>query len=103
MGLAGGFVMQLKANNDNAIRIQAISAAQQVLDGLRVSDPSTFPTTGSDAARNVQIAGRTFSVVVTYCAITSLCTAVTTRHLRASVNYKGKKRYEVDTVFSQLK
>lgn len=103
MGLAGGFVMQLKTNNDNAIRIQAISAAQQVLDNLRVSDPASFPPTGSDAPRNISVAGRTFSVVVTYCAIPSLCTAATTRHLRASVTYKGKKRYEVDTVFSQLK
>jgi prepilin-type N-terminal cleavage/methylation domain-containing protein len=103
MGLAGGFVMQMKANNDNAIRIQAISAAQQVLDSLRVSDPSTYPTTGSDSPRSISIAGRIFSVVVSYCAIPSLCTAVTTRHLRAAVTYKGKKRYEVDTVFSQLK
>lgn len=103
MGLAGGFVMQLKTNNDNAIRIQAISAAQQVLDSLRVSDPASFPSAGDDTARNISVAGRVFSVVISYCAIPSLCTAATTRHLRASVTYKGKKRYEVDTVFSQLK
>jgi prepilin-type N-terminal cleavage/methylation domain-containing protein len=103
MGLAGGFVLQLRTNNDNAIRIQSISAAQYVLDELRVQDPSAFPLTGSDTPRNISISGRTFQVTVTYCAISSLCSAVTTRHLRATVMYKGKKRYEVDTVFSQLK
>jgi prepilin-type N-terminal cleavage/methylation domain-containing protein len=103
MGLAGGFVSQMKTNNENAIRIQAISAAQQVLDSLRVEDPASFPPTGSDAPRNITVSGRVFSVVVSYCSISSLCPATTTRHLRASVTYKGKKRYEVDTVFSQLK
>lgn len=103
MGLAGGFILQLRTNNDNAIRIQSISAAQFVLDEMRVRDPASFPSTGSDAARNVIISGRTYQVIVSYCAISTLCPAPTTRHLRATVMYRGKKRYEVDTVFSQLK
>jgi prepilin-type N-terminal cleavage/methylation domain-containing protein len=103
MGLAKGFIMQMKSNNDSAIRIQAISAAQQVLDRLRTEDPASLPSGGSAAAETVSIAGRNYSVVISYCVISAYCTATTTRHIRATVSYRNSKRYEVDTVFSQLR
>jgi prepilin-type N-terminal cleavage/methylation domain-containing protein len=103
MGLAGGFIMQIRSNTQSALRVQAIAAAQQVLDRLRTEDPSTFPATGSSAPENVTLDGKTFSVTVSYCQVTSFCIATTTRHLRAVVSYKNRKVYEVDTVFSQLK
>lgn len=103
MGLAKGFIMQMRSNNDSAIRIQAISAAQQVLDRIRTTDPASLPTGGSAVAETVTVSGRNYSVVITYCAISAYCTAVTTRHIRAAVSYRNSKRYEVDTVFSQLR
>jgi len=103
MGLAKGFIMQMRSNNESAIRIQAISAAQQVLDRIRTVDPASLPTGGSAAAETVSISGRNYSVVISYCAISAYCTAATTRQLRAVVSYRNIKRYEVDTVFSQLR
>ncbi len=103
MGLARGFIMQMKSNTDSEIRAQSLSAAQYVLDRLRTVDPASLPSSGSAAPETVSISGRNYSVTIRYCALASYCIAATTRHLRATVSYQNKQRYEVDTVFTQLR
>ena len=103
IGLAKGFILQLKSNSNSEIRSQAIQAAQVVLDRMRTQDPATFPTSGQGASESVAVAGRNYTVSVRYCVKAAFCPTSTTRHLRATVNYRGAKRYEVDTVFTQLR
>jgi prepilin-type N-terminal cleavage/methylation domain-containing protein len=103
MGLARGFIMQMRSNTDSEIRAQALSAAQFVLDRLRTVDLASLPSSGSATPEIIAISGRNYSVIISYCSLSSYCIAATTRHLRASVSYQNEKRYEVDTVFTQLR
>jgi type II secretion system protein I len=103
VGMAQAFVTHLKANNTSEIRSQATHAAQLVLDQLRTVDPALLPSTGNGSAETVAVNNRAFSVVVQYCADSSLCPSSSTRHLRAKVSYRNAEVYRVDTVFTQLR
>lgn len=103
LAVAQTFVYQMKTNSGSEIRSQAVQAAQLVFDRMRTEDASAMPTTGSSAPETVTVDGRPFVVTVSYCKIAAYCTTTTIRHLRAEVSYLNKKRYEVDTVYAQLR
>jgi type II secretory pathway pseudopilin PulG len=103
MAISRAFVAQARANTQSEIRSEAVQAAQQVLDRLRTVDPASLPASGSQTPENIVVGNRTYSVVVAYCLESAFCSAATTRHIRATVNYRSVKRYEVDTVFAQLR
>ncbi|MCO6431663.1 MAG: type II secretion system protein [Deltaproteobacteria bacterium] len=103
LALAQAFTVQLTFNTSNEMRSEAIMAAQQVLDEVRVEDPSSLPTSGSDAPTSVTIGKRTYVVVLSYCTNGSMCNSTTLRHLRAVVSYRGDEVYSVETVYAQLR
>jgi prepilin-type N-terminal cleavage/methylation domain-containing protein len=99
----------IRSNTENEIRTGAMQAAQQVLDSIRAESINSLPGSSTATAqetppRTITIAGRArpYSVAVTYCGIRALCTAPTTRHIKVEVSFDGRKRYETESVFSDL-
>ncbi|MFN8391684.1 MAG: type II secretion system protein [Bdellovibrionota bacterium] len=102
-GMVPAFVAQLRQNTLGEIRTESIAAGQIILDQLRFLDPTTLPRTGSDAARNVVVGTRTYSVVISYCENSSFCSTANNRHLTARVSYNNVQYFETQTVFTQLR
>jgi hypothetical protein len=73
------------------------------LEDLRKEQISSLPTTGSDAAVAVEVSGRQYDVVVSYCVRNEFCASASNRHLALNVQYQGATWYEVETVFTQLR
>lgn len=101
-GVTPAFLHHLKTITTNEIRTGAIQAAQLVLDELRVENPQNMPSSGSDAAENIQIGSRTYSSVTRYCDDNSLCT-IDTRQIFVTVSFQNKEIYEVETVYTRLR
>ncbi len=100
--ISQAFIVHLGTNTRSENSSLAIFAAQKVLDDLRQQDPATMPTTGT-ATQTVTIDGKPFSVVTAYCSPNTYCTSTNIKAIKITVNYRNKKFYEVDTVFSQLR
>ncbi len=96
------FLFYLRTNTKSETRTQAVAAAQVVLEDLRLQDPTLLPSSGS-TTRSVTIAGRSFNVVTTFCPTGSTLCSANARHVRVEVLYKGKKVYEVETVYTKLR
>ena len=101
-GMTHGFAQMQHRNWEYEVRSGAIGAAQEVLDRLRVADPYSMPDSGS-SSQSINYADRDYEIITTYCAESSYCSSSNIRHVRIGVNYLGKTRYRVDTVFCQLK
>ena len=100
--MAPAFIGYLKFNTASEIRSEASSAAQQTLDELRVFDPATMPSSGSDPVLALTVGLRQYDVTVSYCVNATYCTAAS-RHIQVEVAYSGKTVYQVETVYTQLK
>lgn len=103
IGMAEAFITNLKSNTASEVRSQAAQVAQRVLDDLRTEDPTSLPTTGTTGPVEIVMGPRTYDVYTTYCAQSSFCSSVTTRHLRLNIRYHNREVYRVDTVFTQLR
>lgn len=103
LAIGHAFNTHVMFNNKSEKKSGAIVAAQQVLDQLRVLDPATFPTSGSDADRSVTVGSRTYTVSVQYCNPTTYCTSNNIRFIHVAAKLNGQTEYSVDTVFSQLR
>ena len=101
--IATCFASQLKFNYKYETKSGAIAAAQQVLDGIRVLDPTTLPSSGSATPQTVTIGGKNFVVNVTYCSPSTYCVSNNIRALHVVVTYANVTQYTVDTIFSQLR
>jgi prepilin-type N-terminal cleavage/methylation domain-containing protein len=95
------FLANLQLNSKSEDRTYAVAAAQQVLENLRLADPKSLPTTGSDPAINVIVAGHIYTVTPSYCTITTFCTA-TSKHIRVDVSFNSKIVYTTETVFTKI-
>lgn len=95
------FMTQLDSNRRSETRSGAVTASQQVLEGLRLADPASLPTTGAGAPQTVTVGDRTYEVTTFYCLQAALCDA-RSRHLRVEVSHDGRVVYDVETVFTQL-
>ena len=102
-GMSPAFVAQLQQNTASEVKTEAIMAAQQVLDTLRLQDISGLPTSGAGGSTTIVIGDRSYVVTPTYCAESSFCTSIVTRHIGVTVTYAGVLRYETETVFTQLR
>ena len=105
VSVARSFSQHLAYASQADRRSGAIDAAQQVLDGLRVLDPSTLPKLAATTTQNVNVGGRTYAVTTTFCptAYNSYCASNSSRYLSINVTYRGLSQYKVDTIFSQLR
>lgn len=102
-GMAPAFVSHMKQNTDSEVRTAAIAASQRVLDGIRLQDITALPMNGAAAPQTINVDGRNFSVVVRYCLDSSYCTVTSTRHLTVETSYRGVRKFETETVFTQLR
>lgn len=102
IAMAKSFTHHLSTNTRNEQRSAAVMAAQQVLDGLRVLDPATFPSSGS-TTQNITVGIRTFSVTTTYCSNITYCPNNNTKHIKVDVKLRGTTIYSVSTVYVQLR
>lgn len=102
-GVLPGFLYFTKYNTDSEIKQGAVEAAQKTLDGIRLLDPSTLPTTGSVTTTSVSGGERSYSVTVSYCQNATYCTSANMRHISVSVSYKGTTKYSVETVYTKLR
>jgi len=101
---SNSFIDQVRANNQNEIKTGATFAAQKVLDNLRLDDISAMPLTNtSNSAMNVSIGPHTYSVVVTFCALSQYCIDATdTRHIAIAVSHNNKEIYETEAVYTEI-
>jgi prepilin-type N-terminal cleavage/methylation domain-containing protein len=90
-------------NTRSEQRSGAILAAQQVLDPLRLVDPSTLPTSGTSST-TVTIGALNYTVTTTYCPTgQSYCTSNNIRYMTTKVVLNGTQFLSLDTAFSQLR
>ena len=92
-------MQNLGVNLNNQKRYEAIQAAQTIMDQIRFEDVTTL---SGPRTETVTIGSRTYSVVVTFCAISAYCISNEIRHITLQVYLNSKKFYETDSVFSKL-
>ncbi len=97
------FVAHLKYNQRAEIKTASLHAAQRVLDGYRVANPTTLPASGSIAEPDIVIGNYTFSPTTTFCAEAAYCITNSNRHIRVEIAYAGESTYTVETVFTKLR
>ena len=95
------FTNYAQLNRKSQYRTEAISAAQQVTDGLRRKNFADWPATGS--SQPVTVSGSTYQVKVSYCTGTleALCTNGA-NHTRVEVSRYGTVYYSVETVYTKF-
>jgi len=106
LSMAASFIQHMRSNTDNEIRSGAIQAGQLVLDALRTQDPAGMPGAAGapeTETRTETVAGRDFTVQVTYCQDAALCSSANLRHIAVAVEYQGRTRFETQTVYTQLR
>ncbi|MBP9837860.1 MAG: type II secretion system protein [Proteobacteria bacterium] len=102
-GMGPAFIAHEKYNTESQIRTDAIAAAERALDLLRYQNPTSLPTSGTSAATDYIINGKTYSVFTVYCLTSTYCQSPNNRHITIRVKYKNKQVFETETVFTQLK
>jgi len=97
------FTSNARTNRNMELRSGAVSAAQFVLDDLRISQRNdwngTWPT-----AETVAAGSHTYEVDITVCAAgdTGCLTTTDAKHIRLEVTQGGTTYYEVETVFTRF-
>ncbi len=99
------FARNARINTQMELRSGAVSAAQFVLDDLRISQRSnwngTWPT-----SREVEAGSRTYDVDIDVCTSDlpgSPClTTLDAKHIRLEVTHDGTTYFEVETVFTRF-
>jgi len=102
-GAIPAFLFQFQTVTRNELRSGAINAAQEMLDQVRVENPSSLPMSGSSPVATINAGHRSFSVIVHYCLELDYCAQSNTRHLTVDVSYRGQEIYSVETIFTQLR
>ena len=69
------FLDHVRFNTFSEVRSGSYQAAQVVLDKLRIEDPASMPSSGSDSEQNVSIGSRLYAVTVSYCEEVAFCAA----------------------------
>lgn len=100
--MSPAFMSQLKGNRFSQLEMEAIQAANTVIDQKRLIDPATMPSSGSDAAITVAVNNHNYAVTVSYCTNSALCTGNTIRHLEITVALNNEDVFTTETVFTQL-
>ena len=106
-GSTSGFLGLSKQNRQNQVRGDAIAAGRQVIDSLRLVETSTMPDNNNTQNQSIDIDGKTYNVLITYCpagAAVDYCTNPNRRHIQVDVSYAGDNEvyYTTETVFTEL-
>jgi prepilin-type N-terminal cleavage/methylation domain-containing protein len=102
-GMLPAFNAFTGSNSFSHVRVGALQAAEQTLDNLRGTDPTTLPLSGSSNSQIMQIGKYSYSVKTFYCEEASLCIAGSTRHLRVEIKRNNEIVFDIQTVFTSLK
>jgi prepilin-type N-terminal cleavage/methylation domain-containing protein len=100
--MATSMVQMQRVNYENEVRSGAYAAAQLVLDDIRSQNIGVLPTSGSGPTQNITVSTRTYNVTPSYCITPSDCSSANVRGIRASVSYRGRVWYVVDTIYARL-
>jgi prepilin-type N-terminal cleavage/methylation domain-containing protein len=100
-GVFHSLLSNLKHTRDTFYRTQAMHAAHEHLDILRMQDPVTIPGSGSTTS-TIEIGNRTFNIVATFCKNANFC-SLNTKHIALEVFYRGESRFSVETVYTKLR
>ncbi len=100
-GIFHSILTNLKHTRDTFYRTQAVQAAQEYLDTLRMQDPVSIPSSGTNST-TIAIDGRQYQVEASFCENPSYC-GLNTRHIELEVSYRGQKHFYVETVYTKLK
>jgi prepilin-type N-terminal cleavage/methylation domain-containing protein len=95
------FTSFLSVNSSNEQQTQAVRAAQQVLDRVRLQDPTSLPITGSSPVQSVTVGGHPYQVVVVYCYTPAYCGSGS-RDLEVEVSDNGKLLFSAETAYTQV-
>lgn len=90
-----------KLNNDAELATQAAFLAQSKFDALKLLDPATLPTSGSDTS-TVTANNRSYDLQVRYCATPAYCLNKS-RDVVIVVSANNKVLFTGETVFTQVK
>lgn len=102
-GMGPAFIAQLRHNTESEIRTESIAAAQIVLDDLRLENPASLRSTGSDPVRDIVVGARHYDVTASYCENATYCVTANNRHITVRVKYKQETVFETQTVYTQLR
>ena len=90
-------------HNQNMQEItNSIHVAQIVMDDLRFENPGDLPLGGQGDTQILEVHGKEYAATPFFCETAAYCDAQT-RHIRLEVAYEGEVRYEVETVYTQLR
>lgn len=98
--LIPSFIFYRQMNAGMEARMQAVTAAEQVMDERRTVDPSTMPSSGS-TSQNVMVGHRNFTITTSYCLRAAYC-GPDTRDITVEVNFNGNSIYRTETVYTRL-
>lgn len=101
-GILPSFITQLQSNTRSEERTSAVIAAQLVMDFHRLEQPRDMPTNGASAPQLITIGGLEYEVITRYCVQPVYCNDEA-RHLLVEVNRRGRKIFDVQTVYTQLR
>ena len=102
VGVLGAFSVHSLANTASERRMEATNAAEQVIEFLRLDDPELMPSTGTVGPQLVTLNRRGYEVYTQFCTRAEYCTD-TSRHLLIEVFLDGRRVYDVETIFTQMR
>ena len=93
------FTAFLGLNSGNEQQTQAVRAAQQVLDRIRLQDPTSLTT--NPAVQSVTVGGHPYQVAVAYCYTAAYCSSGS-KDVEVEVSDNGKLLFSAETVYTQI-
>ncbi|WP_407543697.1 type II secretion system protein (plasmid) [Deinococcus radiomollis] len=93
------FTSFLSLNSGNEKQTQAVRAAQQVLDRIRLQDPANLTT--NPPAQTVTVGGYPYQVAVAYCYTAAYCDSGS-KDVEVEVSDNGKLLFSAETVYTQI-
>jgi prepilin-type N-terminal cleavage/methylation domain-containing protein len=93
------FTSFLSLNSGNEQQTQAVRAAQQVLDRIRLQDPTSLTT--NPPVQSVAVGGHPYQVAVVYCYTAAYCDPGS-KDVEVEVSDNGKLLFSAETVYTQV-
>lgn len=105
VGLLPAIMAHVTTDTRNEIRTDAVSAAEQRMEALRLLDPDTMPVAGPPDSETYAAGDRSYEIRTHYCLRAEYCppTSPVSRHVTVEVYIQGEKIYDVETVYTQLR
>ncbi len=105
VGLLPAIMTHVTTDTRNEIRTDAVSAAEQRMEALRLLDPATLPLAGPPDSETYDAGGRSYEIRTQYCLRAEFCPPASplSRHVTVEVYLRGERIYDVESVYTQLR